>query len=215
MFLERAFNPLEQRAASQAEARHQFDDGKAAAGLLGGRLWPILLIGGGVGHGEARAIHHFDAASQPAIRRRDASGEFLGQTLVKFQQARQRQTSPRLAISTRATGGQRFVLRHAPRLHFTDDLPARTTRTQNLAQKRPEGQVYGIGALAAVDPFGGGRQSGGGQPGPENLAQPTQRRPPPLLGLRAQLIEWGTALPPQKAVGKARKEWCVLTHPQV
>ena len=57
MFLERAFDPLKQRAAGQTKARHQFDHGKAAARFLSGRLRPGLLIGGGVGHGNARAVH--------------------------------------------------------------------------------------------------------------------------------------------------------------
>lgn len=150
MVFDRAFDPLEQRAASQTEARHQFDDRKTAAGFLFRRLRPGLLIGGGVGHGNARPIHHLDVATQPEFRSREARGEFVGQRLMKLPQSCDRQASPCLTIGTRAAVG-RLVPGRIPRLDFTDDLAAGTTRTQHLPQERPERQRLRIQALAAVN----------------------------------------------------------------
>ena len=84
MFLKCAFHPLQQRAAGQTEARHQFDHGKTAASLLRGRLRPSLLIGSRIGHGNTRAVHHFDGPAQPEFGGRDASVKFVGQRLVKL-----------------------------------------------------------------------------------------------------------------------------------
>ena len=250
---------------------------------------PSLLIGGGVGHGNTRAIHHLDAATQPEFGGCDARGEFVGQRLVKLRQTHQRQTAACPAIGTGAAVG-RLGLRRIPRLDFADDLAAgrpRTqdlvithiffivlscwllwlqkprkyresvprqadgnilrnagkrrmlaatgstrfacfsnncttmvcsisltqqsprkmwvmTRTQDLAQERPKGQGQRIGALATIEPLGRGRQLGGRQPRPENLAQPAQRGLPPLLGLRPQLVKLGTALTTGQSVRKAR-----------
>jgi len=166
-------------------------------------LRPSLLIGGGVGHGNTRAIHHLDAATQPEFGGRDARGEFVGQRLVKLRQTHQRQTAACPAIGTGAAVG-RLGLRRIPRLNFADDLAAGRTRTQDLAQERPKGQGQRIGALATVNPLGGGSQHRGRQPRPENLAQPAQRGLPPLLGLRPQLVKLGTALTTGQSVRKAR-----------
>ena len=212
MFLERAFHPLQQRAAGQAEARREFDDGKTAAGLLRVGLRPGFLVGECVRHGKARAVHHLDAAAQPEFGRRDAGGEFVSQRLVQFGQPRQRQPVTRLTISARAAVG-RLILRRIPRLDFADDLAAGSPRTQDLTQERPKGQRQRIGALATVDPFGGGREQRHRQPRPENLAQPAQGRLTPLLRLRAQRIELGTALSPEKMVGNPWQKRCVLVHP--
>ena len=139
MFLERAFHPVQQRAAGQAKTRHQFDNRETAAGFLSGRLRPSLLVGGGVGHGNPRAVHHLDATPQPEFGGRDPRGEFVGQRLVEIHQTGQRQTVARLTIGTGAAVG-RLGLRRIPRLNFADDLTAGRPRTQDLAQERPKGQ---------------------------------------------------------------------------
>ena len=155
MFGERTFDPLQQRTAGQTKARHQFDDGKTTAGFLSQRLRPDLLLGGVVGHGNARAIHQFDAPAQPEFGGAEACGKFAGQCVMQFRQIRERQTIAGLAIGARAAVG-RLVLRRIPSLDFANHLAAGRTRTQDLAQERPKSQGQRIGAAAAVEPLGRG-----------------------------------------------------------
>ena len=137
MFLEGDFDPFEQCAAGQTKTSHQFDDGKTAAWFLRGGLRPSFLVGGGVGHGNARTVHHFDATAQPQFRRGDPCRQLGGQCLMKFHQPRERQPPARLAISTRAAVWQ-LVLWRIPGLDFADDLAAGRPRIQHLTQERPE-----------------------------------------------------------------------------
>jgi hypothetical protein len=67
MHAQGTLGPVQQGAASQAEAADEFGDGEAAAFLLVGRLRKSPLMAGGVGHGAAGAGDDFDVSTAPAL----------------------------------------------------------------------------------------------------------------------------------------------------
>jgi len=171
VLFERALHPVQQRATGQAETGRQLDHGKTAAGLLRGGLGPHLLVGRGVGHGQAGAVDDVDAPTQPVIRAGGLGRELFGQMLVSGFELGQRQPGARLTIGSGAAVALRPALRRIPRLHLADDLVAGTARTQDLTEKSPERQFQRIKAFPAVEAVRARGQEIGGQPRSENLAQ--------------------------------------------
>ena len=140
--------------------------------------------------------------------------QFGHQRLMQLLQLIERQAGARLTIGAAAADGQPLAMLSIPRLYFANDLPTGTARTEHLTQKRPEREVQRIEALATVEPFRTLSQQGRRQPWTEPLTQLAQSLLTQLLGLRAELIKLGAALPAQKPVRNPRKKRCGLKHPK-
>lgn len=142
-----AFGAVEQRTGGQAEDAHQFEQRKAASGLLPAGLRISALVSFRIGQTDAGAIDDLDRKAVPepgapfGALRRCAPGaleNLQGQALAG--------DAPGAIVLIDAAP----AVEDKKRLNLADDLPARGAGIKHLVEKPKEGAPQSVDGIAAV-----------------------------------------------------------------
>jgi hypothetical protein len=128
---------------------------------LGRGLRKFPLIFGGVGHGHARAVDHFDSPAAPELGPAERSLQSCGNAMVEGVEFPPIESLARFAVGSGVGIRERQLVLGAPPLDLAHGFPAGATRAKGLRQERPKGHRHG----EIPSPMSGfGRQFGGGNP---------------------------------------------------
>lgn len=170
-----AFLQIQERTTGEAEAPHQFGNGKPAPVSLIGGLRPYSLVFGGIRHGDACAIDDFHMAAQPQLLRVDSPLQLPGRLGLDIVKRLKRQTRARLAISARGCAGNWESPGRVPCLNLADDFAAWRSGGQDLGQESPERGRHRVRTCSTIGAMCGRFEQSGGHPWLTDVGQLTER----------------------------------------
>ena len=151
--MEAAPDGLEQSSAIERKEHHQFHDGKAAARFLRLVLGKALLVGGGVGQLNRRAVDDLDG---PALQLRGSSdppfGHFGGRR-ERMRQAWFWQALAGLNVGGISLGCGTAAAQAPQGLHVAHHFTAGGARLEHLPDEALKGQPQAEDPVATVWPF--------------------------------------------------------------
>jgi hypothetical protein len=155
-----AVDKVQERTAGQAKEADELEPGKTAAGLLLFGLGPELLVGWGIGHGNAGAIDDLDRVSLPEVVMGKVTLELLGEMGADVFEGAILQPGARLAIAPglRAGSLRPAALEPGPSQHAQNGIAAGRTAFEHLREESPEGNQRRKDALTTIDATGVGSE---------------------------------------------------------
>ena len=163
MVVQVAEHDIEHRAAAQGEEHHKFEHGKAAAGLLNGRLRVAFLVLAGIGQLCGRGIDDLNRPTVDLAARADAAVRHLGGGADGLFQSLSGQALSGLDIGRVAFVDGGPAVQAQEGLDLAHDLPAGGLGFEHLPDEALEGEAQAKDPLTAIDALIGSREQGGGQ----------------------------------------------------
>lgn len=144
----------------------QVQERETAAGLLGGGLGILRLVGRGVRQGQGGAVHGLDRPALQRVRGQSGALGGLGADLQGRLEQGQRQARPGLAVGAGAGVDDALALQGEHGLELAHDLAAGAVGLELLPQEAPAGAAHRVGPFPRAGRRGGqDRQPG--QEGPQ------------------------------------------------
>src|SRR5437867_2348205 len=156
MVVQVAEHDIKHGTAAQREEHHEFEDGKAAALLLGGRLWVAFLVFVGVRQLSGGGIDYFNRTAIELAAGADPAVGGLGGSAEGFFQSLSWQTLPGLHVAGVPLVNETSTVEAEQSLDMADDLAAGGFGSEHLPEEALEGEAQAKDPVAAVGALIGG-----------------------------------------------------------